>query len=160
MAKARPVAVTAEMPFREAARATLAVRAPEMLSYREGTLRGDDIEELHSLRVSTRRLRAVLEVYGECFPRRQHREVLGLVKETADALSGPRDLDVQIDFLEGFMKDLAYDDRAGLRDLVAWLRTERRRADEQIAPALRRLDDDRFLQRVGKLVGRELEGGA
>jgi CHAD domain-containing protein len=157
MAKARPVDVTADMPFREAARATLAVRAPEMLSYREGTLRGDDIEELHSLRVSTRRLRAVLEVYGECFPAKQHRAVLGLVKETADALSGARDLDVQIDFLERFMGALEPEDQAGIRDLVAWLRTERRRADGEIAPALRRLDDEGFLARVSKLVGRELE---
>ena len=99
----------------------------------------------------------MLEVYGECFPAKQHRAVLGLVKETADALSGARDLDVQIDFLERFMGDLEPEDQAGIRDLVAWLRTERRRADGEIAPALRRLDDERFLARVSKLVGRELE---
>ncbi len=157
MAKARPVDVTAEMPFRDAARATLAVRAPEMLSYREGTLRGEDIEQLHSLRVSTRRLRAALEVYGECFPRKRHGELLRLVKETADALSGPRDLDVQIDFLERFMAELAPEDQAGVRDLVAWLRTERRRADEAMGPALQRLDDERFLERAEKLVGRKPE---
>ena len=124
MAKARPVPVTAEMPFREAAQASLAVRGPEMLSYREGALRGDDIEDLHSLRVSTRRLRAVLEVYGDCFPPRRHRAVLGLVKGAADALSPARDLDVQIAYLEGFLRELATEDQAGVRDLVAWLRTE------------------------------------
>ena len=156
MAKARPVHVTAEMPFREAAKATLAVRGPEMLSYRDGALRGEDIEELHSLRVSTRRLRAVLEVYGECFPAKRHRAVLGLVEKTADALSPARDLDVQIAFLERFLRELPTEDGAGVRDLVAWLRTERHRADGQIAPALRRLDDERFLEQVGKLVGRDL----
>ncbi len=157
MAKARPVAVTAEQPFREAARATLAVRAPEMLSYREGTLRGDDIEELHSLRVSTRRLRAVLEVYGDCFPRRQHRTLLRLVKQTADALSAARDLDVQIAFLERWIAEVPEADRPGVRDLIAWLRTERRDADEQLRPALKRLDDVGFLERVGTMIGRELE---
>ena len=85
VAKARPVDVQADMPFEDAARETIAVRAPEMLSFVEGTILGEDIEELHSLRVSCRRLRAALEVYAPCFKRKRHREVLDIVKDTADA---------------------------------------------------------------------------
>jgi len=157
MAKARPVSVTADQPFGEAARATLAVRAPEVLLYREGTLRGEDIEELHSLRVATRRLRAVLELYGPCFPAKQHRNLLRLVKETADALSAARDLDVQIAFLERWASEVPPEDQPGVRDLVARLRTDRRQADERIRPALQRLDDEAFLSRVEKLIGRPVE---
>jgi CHAD domain-containing protein len=157
MAKARSVDVEAEMPFREAARETLAVRAPEMTSFVEGTILGADIEELHSLRVSCRRLRAALEVYGPCFPARQHRRVLDLVKDTADAASEARDLDVHIDFLSGYLAAAPVADRPGVQSLIDRLRAERRAADGQLVPALERLEDERFLERVAKLIGRPLQ---
>src|ERR687898_763192 len=132
MAKARPVDVEADISFREAARETLAVRAPEMTSFVEGTILGEDIEELHSLRVSCRRLRAALEVYGPCFPAKRHKRVLDLVKDTADAASEARDLDVHIDFLERYMASAPVTDHPGVQSLVERLREERRAADDHL----------------------------
>jgi inorganic triphosphatase YgiF len=160
MAKALPVNVRADDSFADAARETLAVRAPELLLYREGTLRGEDIEQLHSLRVSTRRLRAALEVYGVCFPAKQHRRLLALVKDTADAMSPARDLDVQIDHLERYAAEAPAADRPGVQDLIGRLRREREAANAVIAPALGRLDEERFLERAAKLVGRDLTAPA
>jgi len=157
MAKARSVDVEADMSFREAARETLAVRAPEMTSFVEGTILGEDIEELHSLRVSCRRLRAALEVYGPCFPKKQHERVLDLVKDTADAASEARDLDVHIDFLSSYMAAAPAADRPGVQSLIDRMRAERRAADAHLVPALRRLEDERFLERVEKLIGRPVE---
>jgi CHAD domain-containing protein len=154
MAKARPVDVTADMEFGEAARETLAVRAPEMVSYVEGTIHGEDIEELHSLRVACRRLRAALEVYGACFPRKQHRRVLDLVKDTADAASEARDLDVQIEFLERYMLSAPAADHPGVQSLVQRLRAERRAADDHLVPALERLRTEDFIGQVEELLGR------
>jgi CHAD domain-containing protein len=153
MAKARPVDVTADMAFEEAARRTLAVRAPEMMAYVDGTILGEDIEELHSLRVSCRRLRAALEVYGPCFPKKRHRRVLDLVKDTADAASEARDLDVQIEFLSTYMAAAPGTDRPGVLSLIARLRVERRAADAHLVPALERLEDERFLEQVEHLIG-------
>ena len=154
MAKAWPVDVTAQMAFQEAAKETLAVRAPEMLTYVEGTVRGEDIEELHSLRVSCRRLRAALEVYAACFPRKRHRRLLRLVKETADAASEARDLDVQIEFLERYMASAPAADHPGVQSLVQRLRAERRAADQHLVPALERLDTEDFLGQVERRIGR------
>ena len=152
MAKARPIAIDPDEPFAVAARATLAVRGPELLEFRDGTLLGADIEELHSMRVASRRLRAALEVYAGCFPPKRHARLLKLVKDTADALSEARDLDVQIDFLTGFADKAPHDHRPGIESLIDLLRARRVAADEHLAPALARLDEERFLQQVKQLV--------
>ena len=157
MAKARPVDIEADMSFQEAARETLAVRAPEMTSFVEGTILGDDIEELHSLRVSCRRLRAALEVYGACFPKRQHKRVLDLVKDTADAASEARDLDVHIDFLSSYLAAAPAPDRPGVQSLIDRLRADRREADAHLVPALRRLEEEDFLAGVERLIGRPVK---
>lgn len=152
MAKARRVRIDPDAPFADAATQTLMIRGPELLQYREGTLDGSDIEQLHSMRVASRRLRAALEVYADCFPRKHHRQLLGLVKETADALSEARDLDVQIDYLTGYREHAPVADRAGIDSLIALLRARRHEADTHLAPALARLDDEDFAGQVERLV--------
>lgn len=152
MAKARRVRIDPDAPFADAATQTLKIRGPELLQYRDGTLDGSDIEQLHSMRVASRRLRAALEVYADCWPRKRHRKLLRLVKETADALSEARDLDVQIDYLTGYREHVPVADRAGIDSLIALLRARRVGADAHLAPALRRLDDEDFAGQVERLV--------
>ncbi|HEV2813641.1 MAG TPA: CHAD domain-containing protein, partial [Solirubrobacteraceae bacterium] len=96
MAKAAPVPIEAEMTFAEAAARTVAVRAEELWQHSDGVLDTDDIERVHDMRVATRRLRAVLEIFAPCFPRDEHEVVLREVKALADALGARRDPDVQL----------------------------------------------------------------
>jgi CHAD domain-containing protein len=152
VAKAREVRIDPQATFREAARCTVAVRGPELLEFRAGTLLGADIEELHSMRVASRRLRAALEVYADCFPPAKHRRLLRLVKDTADALSEARDLDVMIDFLAGHAAEVGVEDQPGIESLISLLRDRRTAADDHLAPALRRLDQERFLDQVQALL--------
>jgi CHAD domain-containing protein len=152
MAKARPVTIDPDAPFADAATQTLKIRGPELLEYREGTLDGSDIEQLHSMRVASRRLRAALEVYADCWPKKHHKKLLRLVKDTADALSEARDLDVQIDYLTGYREHVTAADRAGIDSLIALLRVRRVAADSHLAPALARLDDEAFAGQVERLV--------
>lgn len=152
MAKARRVRIDPDAPFAAAASETLKIRGPELLEFKEGTLDGSDIEQLHSMRVASRRLRAALEVYAGCFPRQRHQRLLRLVKETADALSAARDLDVQIDYLNGYRAHVPAADRAGVDSLIELLRAQRSEADAHLAPALARLDDLDFAGQVAGLV--------
>ena len=154
MASSKKVRIDSGASFREAARHSLEVRGPDLLTHREGTLTGEDIEALHQMRVASRRLRAVLEVYAGCFPAKRHQRLLRLVKDTADALSEPRDLDVQIDRLRTYAAAAPAPDRPGIESLVELLIERRRTADEHLAPALARLDDEGFLAQVDDLVGR------
>ena len=58
------------------------------------------------MRVATRRLRAVLEIYAPCFPPRRAPAVLRDVKALADALGARRDPDVQLAALAGMAERL------------------------------------------------------
>src|SRR3954452_789776 len=100
MAKARDIpGLHATMPFAEAAAATVAVRAEELFEHADGVLDTSDIERVHDMRVATRRLRAVLEIYAPCFPKDRFRPLLKEVKALADALGARRDPDVLLDRL-------------------------------------------------------------
>src|SRR3954453_16635182 len=100
MAKARDIdGLHARMPFAEAAAATVGVRAEELFEHSANVLDTNDIERVHDMRVATRRLRAVLEIYAPCFPRAQFKPLLREVKDLADALGERRDPDVLLDRL-------------------------------------------------------------
>jgi CHAD domain-containing protein len=71
-----------------------------MLEKEPGTRLGEDIEELHEMRVATRRLRAAIDFFEDVLPARAKalREELTWV---AGVLGTVRDLDVQIERTEG-----------------------------------------------------------
>jgi CHAD domain-containing protein len=133
MAKARDVPLTGELSFREAAGLTVSVRAREVFERAEGVLDVSDIERVHDMRVATRRLRAVLEIFAKCFPRDEHRAALRDVKALADALGERRDRDVAIDSLERTAAALSAEDRAGIEHLIRTLRAEQQAANTALA---------------------------
>src|SRR3954471_13265218 len=102
MAKAAEIPLDPSEPFADAARRVVPVRGRELAEHSENVLDTSDIERVHDMRVATRRLRAVLEIFAPCFPKRAHREVLDDVKTLADALGERRDPDVHIAALEEF----------------------------------------------------------
>ena len=59
-----------------------------------------DIERVHDMRVASRRLRAVLEIFAAVLPAEEFKGVLSDVKALADALGERRDPDVHIAALE------------------------------------------------------------
>jgi CHAD domain-containing protein len=121
-------------PFGRAAARVIEVRAAEVFEHSDGVLDIGEVERLHDMRVATRRLRAAMEVFEPCFPAKRHRKALKRVKRLADALGERRDRDVAIDFLEGFVTEIAAGDRAALESLIAGLRKEQLAANEALAP--------------------------
>jgi CHAD domain-containing protein len=87
--------------FKSAAAKIIKTKSDEMWSYAPGTIAGEDIEELHSMRVSSRRLRAAVDVCAPCFPTRSYRRYQRVVSELTGELGGVRDSDVMLDFLKG-----------------------------------------------------------
>ena len=143
MAKAADIPLQPDMTFAEAAALTVAVRAGELWEHSEGVLDTSDIERVHAMRVATRRLRAVLEIFRPCFPRDQHHAVLREVKALADALGERRDPDVQLEALAG---------RPGLDALVARVRSEQAAGNEALAAALRHAEEIGLRARIQALV--------
>ena len=149
MAKARDIpGIEPDATFREAAASAIEVRADEVFAFRDRALDTSDIEGVHDMRVATRRLRAVMEIFAVCFPKEQHRRALKEVKELADTLGERRDPDVMIDGLEKVAQSLGPADRSGIRQLERSLRDEQAEANERLSAMLDRIDRYRLRERL------------
>lgn len=149
MAKARPIPdLDAGISFREAAASAVEVRTEELFSFSGGVLDTDDIEGVHDMRVASRRLRAVLEVFAPCFPKAEHKEALRDVKALADDLGERRDPDVAIADLRRIAEGLTAADRPGIRSLVQELAGRQSAANERVAARLERVERSELRARL------------
>jgi CHAD domain-containing protein len=134
---ARPKSIpdlTAEDSYGDAAAQIITTRAEELRDQARGVLDTGDIDRVHDMRVATRRLRAALEVFEPCFPRKAHRQALRQVKRLADGLGERRDRDVAIAALRNFNDQMPAPDRRGVESLIARLRDEQAEANLDLAP--------------------------
>jgi CHAD domain-containing protein len=99
-----------------------------------------DIERVHAMRVATRRLRAVMEIFAPAFPKKAHRSLLKDVKALADALGERRDRDVAIAAMTAVADALTAADRPGIEHLIAELRDEQAGANAALAEALQHME--------------------
>lgn len=98
-----------------------------MLAHEAGTRLGEDPEDLHDMRVATRRMRAALALFVDVLPARMRhiRVELGWV---AGCLGTVRDLDVQLERVHGWMDSATVEDKAALDDLAELLGRRRQSA--------------------------------
>ena len=141
MAKAEEIQVAPDEPYRAAAARIVRVRARELFDHAEGVLDTSDIERVHAMRVASRRLRAVLEIFAPCFPASEYKGVLRDVKQLADALGERRDPDVHIDALRAFARTLTPTNRPGVNALVAEQEERQARGNEVLAAELERAEE-------------------
>jgi CHAD domain-containing protein len=158
MAKARDIeGLHASMPFAEAAAATVAVRAQELFEHSESVLDMTDIERVHDMRVASRRLRAVLEIYAPCFPAAQFKPLLREVKDLADALGERRDPDVLLDRLATLETTLPKANTPGIEAFAAPIREEQLRGNETLAAALEHAERTNLKGRLTLLAASAIE---
>ena len=135
-----PTHIDASMCLGEVAFAVLRRQFAEMREHEPGTRLGEDPEELHDMRVPTRRMRAAMKVFRGALPERASwlREELRWV---AHALGDVRDLDVQIERFQSW-KEQAGEEGSGFLDKIFTI-TEKRRAEAR-KNMLEVLDSDRY----------------
>ena len=152
MAKAREIdGLSAQMPYGRAAALTVRTRAAELWEQSANVLDMTDIERVHDMRVATRRLRAVLEIYEPCFKPKALRSVLRDVKQLADALGARRDPDVQLEALEGYEERLPQSDHPGVELFITRLREEQATGNAVLAAAIRRAQETDLRGRLNAL---------
>jgi len=138
--------------FREAAAAVIEVRTEELFSFGEGVLDTGDIERVHDMRVASRRLRAAMEVFAPCFPKRDFRRALREVKALADDLGRRRDPDVAMAALERVADALSPADRPGIQHLAAELEGGQAAGNEVLARRLEAIEASELRSRLLALV--------
>lgn len=115
--------------------AVLRRRLAELLSLEGGTALGDDPEQLHQMRVATRRLRAVLRMFDSLLPP----ELIAARAEwqwLAQALGAVRDLDVQIEHLDQLRQRGSWDDATALMPLRTQFERQRTEARRELLSTL------------------------
>jgi CHAD domain-containing protein len=125
---ARPALVVGKTPgvtrddlLAEAGRKVLRFHLARLLAREEGTRTGLRIEDLHGMRVATRRMRAAWRVFGDGFRLDRTRRMRGRLRELAARLGAVRDLDVLIEAARAHQATLPEADAAAFAPLVrAW----------------------------------------
>lgn len=125
----------------EAARKTLWLHFRRMLYHEPGTRQGDDIEELHDMRVATRRMRAAVSVFGDHLDPDQIGRFLKGLKGTGRTLGAVRDMDVFGEKMQAYLDSLPEDHEHDLDPLLAAWEAERERARKRL---LKYLDSKRY----------------
>src|SRR5215218_2525620 len=134
-----PTEIDATLSCGEVAFAILRRHFAAMLAHEPGVRLGEDPEELHDMRVATRRLRAALKLYKKVLPRRAENYERDL-RFFANALGEVRDLDMLLEKLAG----------KALEEIVAALEERRVEARRRM---LEVLDSNRYERFVASFTG-------
>jgi triphosphatase len=140
--------VDASRTIGEVAFAVLRRHLTNVLANEPGARIGDDSEDLHDMRVATRRIRAALSTFDDVLPVRfaRFRDEFGWV---ADTLGAVRDLDVQLEQLDEWVAGSAEEDAGALEPLRNILETQRREARERMLAVL---DSGRYERLVAAVI--------
>lgn len=125
-------------PFRDVAVRVLTERLDTLMEHEAGTRAGTDAEELHDMRVASRRLRAALEAFATCYRGKEFKAVAKQTKELTAALGGVRDSDVLLARMAAYAENAPPDERPAIAGFIRRVETER---EAHRAAMLRALDD-------------------
>lgn len=133
----------------EAARKTLLFHYHRMVRHEPGTRLGEDIEELHDMRVATRRMRAALQVFGPHLDMNGLAPFLKGLKRTGRALGAVRDLDVFWETVEEYLLSVPELQRPDLSPLHRVWGDERESARQRMLTYLDGASYMRFKEEFG-----------
>lgn len=118
-----PTEINSSQTVGEVAFAVLRRQFSKMLSHEAGTRLGEDAEELHDIRVASRRLRSAMKLFSDFLPGELVEQEEEL-KWVARNLGEVRDLDVQLEEIEDLGGD-SEEEREALAELSGVLRQRR-----------------------------------
>ena len=120
--------VLADDHLAEAGRKVLRFHLARMFAREAGTREGREAEDLHAMRVATRRQRAAWRVFGPAFDERRTRRHRQRLRDVAADLGAVRDLDVLIEAAEAYQTGQSAKEAAAFEPLITTWRTRREAA--------------------------------
>jgi CHAD domain-containing protein len=136
--------VAADDTLAEAGRKVFRFHFDRLLAREAGTRSGDDPEDLHAMRVATRRIRAAWRVFGDAYRPGLTRTYRRETRQLAGRLGAVRDLDVLLGELDRYREADPLDGRLIEPLAASW----RARRDAARALLLRELDTPRYARFV------------
>ena len=133
----------------EAGRKALLPEFLKVLKHEAGSRTGADIEDVHDMRVATRRIRSTLRLLDPYYKPKAIEPFNRQLRKTARALGVVRDLDVMINNLQKFAASLPAEHAVALQPVLARLDEERTAARADLNKALDKKSYRRFLKDFG-----------
>ena len=146
-----PTHIDPSMSLGEVAFAVLRRQFAEMQDHEPGTRLGEDPEELHDMRVPTRRMRVAMKVFQGALPERARwlREELRWV---AHALGDVRDLDVKIERFQAWKREAGEESSGFLNRILAITHEQREEARENMLEVLDSVRYERLLSSFAEML--------
>lgn len=117
----------------------------------------EDIEHIHRMRVASRRLRATLPLFAQCFSSKKVDNWMKNLRRVTRALGAARDADVQIARVQTFLESVEDPRlRPGLQRLLLRLRQARAEHQPAVATALEKLAERGTLEEMKPLLEERL----
>ena len=116
----------------------------QMMSYKEGAKEGSDIEFVHEMRVTSRRLRAAMDNFADCFSEKAFRKHYKKVKAITRTMGTVRDLDVLIARFKRELDTFSEVEQADIRGLIEHLQRERKEARKPMLMLFAKLEETNF----------------
>ena len=128
--------IKADDPLGAAGRKVLRMHLARMLQFEAGTRSGEDPEDLHKMRVATRRMRAAWRVFDGAYRPKVQRRYVKELRSIARVLGEVRDIDVLLADLESYIGQLPGPGREAVEPLRAAWRREREIARKRMLTKL------------------------
>ncbi|MBZ0293333.1 MAG: CHAD domain-containing protein [Anaerolineae bacterium] len=154
-AKAEAVAPTDTMA--EAGRKVLLTELIKMLQHEAGSRTGNDVEDVHDMRVAIRRMRSAFRLLKPYYKAKDVRPYTEALKRLGETLGDVRDLDVLIDNLRAFQLTLDADSQADLQTTIDALDERRTAAREDLIATFDSKPYRRFLKAFSEFVTTPIE---
>jgi CHAD domain-containing protein len=144
--------IEADDSMAEAARKTLYFHLQRMLYHEPGTRLGENIEELHDMRVATRRMRAALRVFHDYLDWKKMAPFAKGLRRAGRTLGTVRDLDVFHDKMQTYLGTLPAERKAELDPLLAAWQARREQARQEMITYLDSARYVRFREQFGQFL--------
>jgi CHAD domain-containing protein len=115
----------------------------------DGVIENVDIEYVHKTRVTSRRLRAAMPIFEKCFPEKKFKAWSRETKKVTKLLSEARDLDVQIAFIEQYIKKLeSTSEKDVLNSLLREHKTKRKNIQFAVIEGIEKLKTSGIINEI------------
>ena len=116
----------------------------EMMSYKYGAIDGTNIEFVHDMRVASRRLRAAMDNFSDCFQSEPFKQYYKQIRTITRRMGVVRDLDVLIAHFQSKLQTLPPKEQSDIYELIESLQQKRHTARKPMLELFVELDANDF----------------
>ena len=116
----------------------------EMMSHKAGASDGTDIEFVHDMRVASRRLRAAMDNFADCFENELFKKYYKQIRTITRTMGTVRDLDVLIVRFQNELETLSNLEQNDIKELIEHLQQKREEARKPMLELFTELEVSNF----------------